>query len=177
MDGFLPKPWTREELERALDVVRAATAHRSASAATPAAPGPPDADDADADDAAVGARLDELFDDLDPVEAAAVRRDVLLAFTDRTRHLLTELAPAAAAGDRATVTAHAHALRGSAGTIGAAGLAALAGSLEEQAATSGRTDLTSLVGRLATSFDRLAPSLARFAAGEPLPATTVGAAS
>ncbi len=154
MDGVLPKPWTAEELERALDLVRAAAAARRAGAAVAQ-------DDTDA----VRARLDELFEGVDPAEAAPVRSAVLQAFLDRTPALLGELVAAAGTGDRAALAAAAHAVRGSAGTLGATGIADLAGALEERAETAGDTDVLDLVARLADAVDRLTPALAGSAAG------------
>jgi HPt (histidine-containing phosphotransfer) domain-containing protein len=154
MDGVLPKPWTAEELERALDLVRAAAAARRAGAAVAQ-------DDTDA----VRARLDELFEGVDPAEAAPVRSAVLRAFLDRTPALLGELVAAAGTGDRAALAAAAHAVRGSAGTLGATGVADLAGALEERAETAGDTDVLDLVARLADAVDRLTPALAGSAAG------------
>ena len=168
MDGFLPKPWTAEELERVLDLVRAAT---SGTRPLPAPPGD-DAARVDDDVVAVRERLEELFDDVDPLEAAAVRGQVLSAFRDRTSQLLTDLAAAVAADDRDAVTAAAHGLRGSAATIGAVGLAALAAALEERAETPGSAGLLPLLDRLSAAAGRLAPGLARLAdavAPEPAP--------
>ncbi len=181
MDALLPKPWTAEELERALDLVRAAAAARRAGPAdadlTGPGPGPGLDTDTDTDTDTVRARLDELFEDVDPAEAEPVRRAVLRAFLDRTPGLLGELATAAAAGDRATVAAHAHTVKGSAGTLGAGGLAALAGALEEQAATADPADLAALVTRLTASVDRLAPTLERLAGGPVLTGPAAGGGS
>ncbi len=165
MDGFLPKPWTAEELERALDLVRAAVSGTPSPAAAPAVPAPGDAGTADDDLGAVRARLDELFEDVDPEEAAPVRRQVLTAFLDRTAELLTELTAAVAVDDRAAVAAAAHAVRGSAGTVGADTLAGLAAVVEERAGTPGAPGLPRLGDRLAAAFAALAPGLARL--GEP----------
>jgi CheY-like chemotaxis protein len=173
MDALLPKPWTAEELERALDLVRAAAAARRAGPADADLTGPGPGPDTDT----VRARLDELFEDVDPAEAEPVRRAVLRAFLDRTPGLLGELATAAAAGDRATVAAHAHTVKGSAGTLGAGGLAALAGALEEQAATADPADLAALVTRLTASVDRLAPTLERLAGGPVLTGPAAGGGS
>ncbi|MEX5721342.1 ATP-binding protein [Geodermatophilus maliterrae] len=155
MDGFLPKPWTPGELQAVLDQLGAA-----APAARPAPPGTPVDDDL----SAVRARLDELFEDVDPEEAAPVRASLLTTFRDRTAALVTDLAAAVAADDRAAVAAAAHALRGSAGTLGADGLAALAAAVEERAGTPGAPGLARLADRLTTTAAALTSGLADVAA-------------
>ncbi|WP_448641974.1 ATP-binding protein [Geodermatophilus sp. URMC 63] len=165
MDGFLPKPWTAEELELALDLVRAAVSGTPPTAAAAALPVTGDALGTSGDDlGAVRARLDELFEDVDPAEAAPVRRQVLTAFLDRTAQLLADLTAAAATGDRAAVAAAAHAVKGSAGTVGAAALAALAATVEERAGVSGALGPPPPTDRLAATFAALAPGLAELSA-------------
>ncbi|PRY44384.1 signal transduction histidine kinase [Geodermatophilus tzadiensis] len=159
MDGFLPKPWTPQELQAVLELVGAA-----APAPRPAGALPPVDDDL----TTVRARLDELFEDDDPEEVAPVRASLLTTFRDRTATLVGDLSAAAATGDRPAVAAAAHALRGSAGSIGAGSLAALAAALEERAEAPGGADLVPLADRLAAAAAALAPGLTELAAATPL---------
>ncbi|SDC36295.1 Signal transduction histidine kinase [Geodermatophilus telluris] len=158
MDGFLPKPWTPEELQAVLELVGAAV-----PSPRPAAALPPVDDDL----TTVRARLDELFEDDDPEEVAPVRASLLTTFRDRAAVLVTDAALAVATGDRPAVAAAAHALRGSAGSVGAGSLAALAAALEERAATPA-ADLAPLTDRLAAAAAALAPGLTELAAATPL---------
>ncbi|MGY1713078.1 ATP-binding protein [Geodermatophilus sp. SYSU D01106] len=180
MDGFLPKPWTAEELERALDLVRRAVPGGAAVPVMPGSTVPTSrvgaetsaATDTSADDdlSAVRARLDELFEDVDPAEAAPVRRQVLLAFLDRTAESIAELGEAVAAGDHPAVVAAAHAIKGSAGVTGASTLAALAASVEERAEAPGSTGLMPLVAQLSEAFQRSAPGMVSLAGEVSAPA-------
>jgi hypothetical protein len=120
MNGFLAKPVTSAELAQAI----ASALDRPMPPVTAAGPR---AADAILDRAALERFADDLGRDLLPrmlerIGAEMVRR-------------LTELRTCAGAGERAALQREAHALKGSAATIGLTRLAALAKSLERNAAT------------------------------------------
>ncbi len=123
MDLFLPKPWTSEQLQAALALVRTAS-----PAPVPAPVPQPGTEPGIA--AGVLARLDELLDGVPAPEAAAMRTRMLDSFLTRAPAMLDALAAALRAGDGGEVTRQAHALRGMAANLGAGELARVATAVE-----------------------------------------------
>lgn len=161
MDAFLPKPWTHDQLLESLTLLRS-----SARDAPPRALSAPAAAVAGGHDGAgdvqdVLARLDELFEDTDPIAAAPLRRRLVDSFLRRTPPMLAELTDAAAHHDQASLVRVAHSLRGMAGNLGATDLAGLAGLLEQLAGPPGTTPTGAgeLVTALHAAFDLLAADL------------------
>jgi PAS domain S-box-containing protein len=161
MDGFLPKPWTTEQLTQTLVDLQVGGALRPADPR--ALPIPPEARQAVAaatpvqlsDLDTVQARLTELFDDVDPAEAQPIKQRLLDSFLLRGPLILGELRTAMGRDDGDAVTHAAHALRGMAGNMGARTIAGLAASIEDRAATAGDQDLTSVADRLGNALDDL----------------------
>jgi signal transduction histidine kinase/DNA-binding response OmpR family regulator len=128
VDAHLSKPARPHELQDAL--VRARTALDARR--------PPGADDAHAPEqvaAGMRARLAEIAGpgaDADPA-VAQVLAGVLASFAARAPELLANLTAAADAWDAAGARAHAHALKGAAGNVGADDLAAAAAEVEQLA--------------------------------------------
>jgi CheY-like chemotaxis protein len=169
MTAFLPKPWTQEQFSAALAVIPApgagtprpaggGAAGSSPRPATPVASTVPPGE-TDEDLAGIDRRLADVLDGVDPVEAARLRRELVLSFVTRTPALLGDLDAAVERGDRAGLAVTAHALRGMAGNLGVSTLAALAASLEDRAATATTDELGRLLARMHAASAQLLPHL------------------
>ncbi len=172
MDGFLPKPWTPEQLAAAVGRVVASAAERAPGTPSPAPvpareqqPDPRPVRGRDALLDPVLERLDELFEGIDAADAAPMRQQVLDSFAERAPGLVADLAAAQQHGDAAALARAAHALRGMAGNLGATAIAALGAEIEESAPGQVPSDA---VDRLGTLVDQLLAALpALSGAGAP----------
>jgi signal transduction histidine kinase/DNA-binding response OmpR family regulator len=175
MDGFLPKPWTSDQLASAVTRVRRlagggrpAVPPAAPPAPAPTAPGPED------DLAAVRERLDELVEDLDPADADMLREKVVTAFLERAPQLLDALDAAVGDGDVEELTRLVHALRGMAGNLGARAVASRAATLEERAPDTGADVVARAVRDLRADVDHLSGRLLRSGAAAGTAVTRVG---
>jgi signal transduction histidine kinase/CheY-like chemotaxis protein/HPt (histidine-containing phosphotransfer) domain-containing protein len=126
MDDYLTKPLQVAALAQALEKwIGGAAAAQPQPAAAPAVAPPPDVPVMDF------SRLDEFkeFDD----EELTMTREVVGLFLDDTPGRLAAIDQAVAAGDAAQLATAAHALKGSAGNVGARALHVAAGELESLA--------------------------------------------
>jgi hypothetical protein len=175
MDGFLPKPWTSDQLASAVTRVRR-LAGGGRPAAPPAAPPAPEptAPGPEDDLAAVRERLDELVEDLDPADADMLREKVVTAFLERAPQLLAALDVAVGDGDVEELTRLAHALRGMAGNLGARAMASRAATLEERAPDTGADVVAQAVRDLRVDVGHLSGRLLRSGAAAVTAVTRVG---
>jgi len=157
MDGYLSKPFTRKGLATTLvrytgvgAMNRVASAPGKATAAPPARPAAPDLD------RARFREMDALFSGSPGGNYALL----LLSFQSNSAKRIQELLRAVESGDASTVGAVAHAIKGSSGNLGFAGLQRMAGQLEH-AAKNGRTEVFAAevaamqgeLGRIATFLE------------------------
>ena len=88
-----------------------------------------------------------------------LRRELVAIFVDDARHTLAELARAIAAEDASAVQQAAHALKGSAATLGATRLAMIAGELDVGVAAELGADTLRLHGELERAYEATVSSL------------------
>jgi HPt (histidine-containing phosphotransfer) domain-containing protein len=79
-------------------------------------------------------------------------KEVLAVFQSDTTERLTKLRNGLAGNDRGVVKSQAHAIKGSAGQVGAMRVAAICQSIESGAPTAGVADLQDLVRQLESAF-------------------------
>ncbi len=107
---------------------------------------------------AVRARLTELLGPAEDWSASLV--DALVdSFLSRGADYLTTLAQAIARQDAGAVRRDAHGLTGMAGNLGARGLAALGGAMEDCGRTGRLSEAPELLARLSAEFDAVRPAL------------------
>jgi signal transduction histidine kinase/CheY-like chemotaxis protein/HAMP domain-containing protein len=170
MDEYVPKPVRKEDLER---VVRLVAGRRE----TPAAP----RDFAPGDAAPEGAEREAVAEPIDPVVIAGLRpadgespkffNDMIEAFGRDARNRVAVLRRAVREGNVAVLQRAAHSLKGSAGAMGAAGVAEICRRLEETARDGGIAGAGNLVAALEKECARARQALAAIArtlaAGRP----------
>jgi HPt (histidine-containing phosphotransfer) domain-containing protein len=111
----------------------------------------------------IRARLADLIDDGGPADVALVER-LALSFMERQAGLLARLADAVAGADAEAVARHAHALKGSAGNVGATAVATLCAEAEHLAGAHSWDELIRYPDRLRTALTEATEELARAAA-------------
>ena len=127
MNDFVAKPIRKRLLVDKLAKIAQAAAPADAGGAAPAPAATSDAPGEDAliDRSVVGELCEEI--------GAEGTSEILRVFLDETRERLALLAKLSAAGDRAAIEVEAHTLKGAAGALGFARVAALAKALEHDA--------------------------------------------
>jgi PAS domain S-box-containing protein len=149
MNGYLTKPVRLAELADALQ------AAHSARPPTPL----PDADETRERASHLASRLHEMFEGLDPEDAAPLRRSLIDAFlVDVPRHL-DQLSGQLATGDHQAIAHLAHSLLGIAGNLGAQIMADLSFTIEEGARAGQLDDVEGLLQQLDDEYHLIATSL------------------
>ncbi|CAH2602132.1 Histidine kinase [Rhodovastum atsumiense] len=158
MDGFAPKPITRERLARELD--RVCGAAIAAGTDPPAAPAP----------AATGAIDVAVLDALAATLGEDTVAEVVTVFLADVPDRLARLRDLAEAGTTEALAREAHALAGSAGTLGLRALEATARELERALKTSDHPDALGRVAEIGALAEQavtaLAPVPGRMACGD-----------
>jgi len=152
MDDYISKPVKLEELSRVLERWLEERDERGAAReATPARE--PEA-------APVDRAVLAGFRDADPEGAAAFLSALIDKFLQEASARLTSLREGAGRRDAAGLGRASHALKGSAASLGATGLASLCSSLEQEAKTGSVTDsATASVDRIEAEFERVRAAL------------------
>jgi signal transduction histidine kinase/DNA-binding response OmpR family regulator len=142
MDDYIVKPVRLDELARALSRCRPLTTERMAAR-------PSGADGTTPRDALDRRVLDQLREDLgDP----AALREVISTFLERSPSMLIALREAAARGDVATVSAGAHAMKGTSATLGALALSQQCAELERLARVGSMSDVVAQVPAIEAEY-------------------------
>jgi CheY-like chemotaxis protein/HPt (histidine-containing phosphotransfer) domain-containing protein len=134
MDDYLAKPVRPDELRAALDRVGAPSPEGGDVATAPQAP-------ASSTIAAVDPTVLQVLTDRLGPRAPAFRETLLATWESETERKLAELEAAVEAHDRDGVARAAHAMRGGGAALGAVGLAAVCGEVEDTIRQDGDLDL------------------------------------
>jgi HPt (histidine-containing phosphotransfer) domain-containing protein len=112
-------------------------------------------------EAQLSRRLHEMFDGLDPSDAAPLRRRVIDAFLAEVPALIEQLSEQVATGDHHAVARVAHSLLGIAGNVGADLMADLSLTLEEGARAERLDEAADLVHQLDAEYRCVAASIVK----------------